>query len=191
MPLLVRKKLVSADCACAGALTAAEMAAMAKHAGKMVRVKLFIKISLLFLWTVCHQPTAARIIPPDQERRTASGTSGSCQRPITRQRKRRRGTNRSALPVTLWRSAGLLDRREFPIRAATAAERPHFGRCERGIAAGNQPAGGALHGYVDQREPHRHAGEIGFAFAPGFGKVALQQLDVGHLVDVVAGLVLE
>ena len=45
-------------------------------------------------------------------------------------------------------------------------------------------------GLVDQREPHRHAGEIGFAFAPGFGEVALQQLDVGHLVDVVAGLVL-
>src|SRR5260370_34214385 len=42
MPLLVRKKLVSADCACAGALATADMAATAKHAGKMIRTKLFI-----------------------------------------------------------------------------------------------------------------------------------------------------
>src|SRR6187200_1673939 len=98
MPLLVRKKPVSADCACADALAATDMAATAKHAGKIIRAKLFIEVSLLFLWTVCHQPTTARIIPvPDQELRTASGTSGSCRRPGTRQRKRRRGTNRSAL----------------------------------------------------------------------------------------------
>jgi hypothetical protein len=44
MPLLVRKKLVSADCACAGALARADMAATAKHAGKMIRAKLFIEV---------------------------------------------------------------------------------------------------------------------------------------------------
>jgi hypothetical protein len=44
MPLLVRKKLVSADCACAGALAVTDMAATARQAGKMARVKLFIEI---------------------------------------------------------------------------------------------------------------------------------------------------
>src|SRR6185369_6327371 len=86
------------------------------------------------------------------------------------QRKRRRGTNRSAFLVTLWRSAGLLDRREFPIGATTAGEGPHFGGFGRRFAARDQTAGGAFQGLVDQREPHRHAGEIGFAFPPGFGK---------------------
>jgi hypothetical protein len=52
MPLLVRKKLVSADCACAGVIAVAEMAATATHAGKMVRAKLFIEVSLLFLWAL-------------------------------------------------------------------------------------------------------------------------------------------
>jgi hypothetical protein len=42
MPLLVRKKLVSADCACAGALARADMAASAKHAGEAILAKLFI-----------------------------------------------------------------------------------------------------------------------------------------------------
>jgi hypothetical protein len=42
MPLLVRKKLVSADCACAGALARADMAASAKHAGETILAKLFI-----------------------------------------------------------------------------------------------------------------------------------------------------
>jgi len=32
------------------------MAAMAKHAGTMVRAKLFIEVSLLFLWTVVINP---------------------------------------------------------------------------------------------------------------------------------------
>src|SRR6185369_11482508 len=44
MLLLVRKKLVSADCACAGALARADMAATAKHAGKMIRARLFIEV---------------------------------------------------------------------------------------------------------------------------------------------------
>src|SRR4030095_16685697 len=44
MLLLVRKKLVSADCACAGALARADMAATARHAGKMIRTKLFIEV---------------------------------------------------------------------------------------------------------------------------------------------------
>jgi hypothetical protein len=42
MPLLVRKKLVSADCAYAGALARADMAASAKNAGEMNLVKLFM-----------------------------------------------------------------------------------------------------------------------------------------------------
>ena len=45
MPLLVRKKLVSADCACAGALANADMAASAKHAGEIILAKLFIEVS--------------------------------------------------------------------------------------------------------------------------------------------------
>ena len=58
------------------------------------------------------------------------------------------------------------------------------------LAAGDQTVGAALERLVDQREPHRHAGVVGLALAPGFREVALQQLDVGDLVDVVAGLVL-
>src|SRR4029079_13843996 len=42
MPLLVRKKLVSADWACAGALARADMAASAKHTVEMILVKRFI-----------------------------------------------------------------------------------------------------------------------------------------------------
>src|SRR5262245_62096651 len=50
MPLLVRKKLVSADCACTGALARAEMAARAKHAGEMILAKLFIEnLPVVFL----------------------------------------------------------------------------------------------------------------------------------------------
>src|SRR4051794_11773222 len=52
MPLLVRKKLVSADCACAGALATADIAATAKHAGKMILTKLFIEILPVVFWFV-------------------------------------------------------------------------------------------------------------------------------------------
>src|SRR5216684_8378063 len=99
---------------------------------------------------------------------------------------------RTAAPVSssLCRRSGLLDRREFPACAARPHEGPHFRCFRRRFAARDQPAGGALDGLVDQREPHRYAGIVGIALAPGFREVALQQLDVGDFVNVVAGLVL-
>jgi methyl coenzyme M reductase alpha subunit len=63
MPLLVRKKLVSADCACAGALAIADMAATAKHAGRMIRTKLFIEVLPVVFLVRCHQHAEAAIIP--------------------------------------------------------------------------------------------------------------------------------
>jgi hypothetical protein len=61
------------------------MAATAKHAGKMIRAKLFIEVlPVCFLWIVCHQPAVASIIPvQDEEHRAAFGTSGSCRRQVT------------------------------------------------------------------------------------------------------------
>src|SRR5438128_1709484 len=162
MPLLVRKKLVSADCACAGALARVDMAASAKHAGETILAKLFIWFLPAVFWFVGIN-TSRRPLFRRQMKRAFW------------QRKRRRGTNRSAFLVTLWRSAGLLDRREFPIGAAPPGEGPYFGGFDRRFAAGDQTAGGALQGLVDQREPHRHAGEIGFAFTPGFREGDLQQ----------------
>src|SRR6195256_7093734 len=91
---------------------------------------------------------------------------------------------------SLCRRSGLLDRREFPVGPARPHEGPHLRHLGRLFAARDQPAGGALDGLVDQREPHRHAGVVGIALAPRLREVALQQLDVGNLVDVVAGLVL-
>src|SRR5882757_103584 len=73
------------------------------------------------------------------------------------------------------RRSGLLDRREFPVRPAWPHEGPYFGRLGGLLAAFDQTAGGALDGLVDQREPHRHTGVVGIAFAPGFREVALQQ----------------
>src|SRR5438128_8338830 len=52
MPLLVRKKLVSADCACAGALARVDMAASAKHAGETILAKLFIWFLPAVFWFV-------------------------------------------------------------------------------------------------------------------------------------------
>src|ERR1700733_6578604 len=68
-------------------------------------------------------------------------------------------------------SSGLLDRRELPIRSPRANEGPHLSRLGRLIAALDQPSAGAIEGLVDQREPHRHAGIIGVALAPGFREV--------------------
>jgi hypothetical protein len=57
MPLLVRKKLVSADCAWADVIAVAEMAATATHAGKMIRAKLFIEVSLIVFVGVVINPS--------------------------------------------------------------------------------------------------------------------------------------
>src|SRR4030095_14323092 len=111
--LLVRKKLVSADCPCAGALARADMAATAKHAGKMIRTKLFIEVLPVVFGSLSSTHRGGHY-------------SGAVKREAKQaipQRKRRCGTNRSAFFVTLRRSAGLLDRREFPIGATTAGRR--------------------------------------------------------------------
>src|SRR5438552_2939248 len=92
MPLLVRKKLVSADCACAGALAIADIAATAKHAGKMIRTKLFIEILPVVFWFVVintsRQPlfrcrkTRSKADHPAKEKGAAERTaapSSSCR----------------------------------------------------------------------------------------------------------------
>src|SRR5229473_8294988 len=94
-------------------------------------------------------------------------------------RKRRRGIKpRRLVSSSPCRRSGLLDRREFPACAPRPHEGPHFSRLRRRFAAPDQPAGGALDGLVDQREPHRYAGIVGIALAPRFREIALQELDV-------------
>src|SRR5260370_26181762 len=86
MPLLVRKKLVSADCACAGALARADMAASAKHAGEMILAKLFIWFLPVVFWFVGINTSRRPLFRCEMKR-------------AFWQRKRRRGTNRSAFIV--------------------------------------------------------------------------------------------
>src|ERR1700686_4772139 len=83
MPLLVRKKLVSADCACASGAARTDIAASAKHADEM-SLKPFIEILPIVFLVRRHQPTATAIIPAHRRRKEE------------RKSKRRRGMNRSA-----------------------------------------------------------------------------------------------
>src|SRR5438132_6579297 len=83
MPLLVRKKLVSADCACAGALARADMAASAKHAGEMILAKRFIWFLPVVFWFVGINTSRRPLFQREMKR-------------AFRQRKRRRGTSRGA-----------------------------------------------------------------------------------------------
>src|SRR5882757_341646 len=86
-------------------------------------------------------------------------------------------------------SVGLLDRRDFPIAAARTQEGPDLGDLDRLLRALDDLAARTVERLVDQRKPHRDAGEICLAFAPGFREVALQQLGCRHLVDAVASAV--
>jgi hypothetical protein len=56
MPLLVTKKLVAADCACAGAHANADIAASAKHAGEIILVKRFIEVLPVVVWFIVINP---------------------------------------------------------------------------------------------------------------------------------------
>lgn len=69
-------------------------------------------------------------------------------------------------------------------------ERPDLGDFTRLLATGDERAAVAVQRLVGEREAQRHRGVVGLAFAPGFGEVALQELDVGHLVDDVPRTVL-
>ena len=108
--------------------------------------------------------------------------------PRQRTTKRRRGRpRRLSIMIVLVAISWSAGSPRVPSRRRDGRAKVHTSVASIGrLAAGDQPVGAALQGLVDQREPHRHAGVVGLAFAPGFGEVALQQLDVGHLVDVVA-----
>src|SRR6186997_2599466 len=64
MPLLVRKKLVSADCACTGALARAAMAASAKHAGEIILAKLIIESLPVVFGSFVMNPSRRALFPP-------------------------------------------------------------------------------------------------------------------------------
>src|SRR5882757_11465431 len=107
-------------------------------------------------------------------------TQSSCPRHMCSACKEKGAAERTAAPSSSSSgnpSVGLLDRREFPVAAASTREGPDFGGLDRRVAAGDQTAGAALQRLVDQREAHRDARIVGLAFAPGFREVALQQLD--------------
>src|SRR3954471_8021508 len=67
MPLLVRQKLVSADCACAGALARADTAASAKHAGETILAKLFIWFLPVFFWFVVFNTSSRPLFRRENE----------------------------------------------------------------------------------------------------------------------------
>src|ERR1700737_3703244 len=189
MPVLVTKKLMSADCAWAGwaARTANAAAAGMKHTREMILARAGIVSS------ACHWSTGS-LMSQLGLNSTRPGRSYSRRRDPEKTRCRKEKAPRNpprrleSLPYP--RRSGLLDRRELPIGTPPPHEGPYLRRLGRRFAARDQPAGGAVEGLVDEREPHRDAGVVGIALAPGFREVTLQELDAGNLVDGVAGLVL-
>src|SRR5215468_11005571 len=173
-PLLVRKKLVPADCADAGGAATTASAKQAAEASLTNARMEFLPIVLVTLQP--DQPGANAIIPFHNAK-------------ATRTKQKRRGKPRRFASVLIRRSAGLLDRGKFPVPAAMADEGPDLGDLGRLIAAGDHLAVVAIESLVDQREAHRDRRIIGIALAPGFRKVALQQLDARDLVDGVTRLV--
>src|SRR5664279_4769683 len=149
MPTEVRKKVVSADCACAAgaARTANADTARPKQAHDMILVRAGIDSSNCF-----YADDALPDINTSQNtlfRRLDGEISGSS----AVHEKRRRGSNRGALVSSSLRGpSGLLDRRQLPARAARPQEGPHFRGFARLLAALDQPAAGAVDGLVDHRE---------------------------------------
>src|SRR5580700_5227376 len=183
MPLEVTKKVVLADCAWAGCAAINETARH-KHAGEIILMKMdidflritfcrsFLRIAKLLLidrpaekraWSDIN-PTGATLF----RFRNAAMKGRKTKKQRTRNEKAPRNQPQRLVPLGGARRSGLLDRREFPTGAARPQEGPHLRHLGRRFAARDQLAGGAVDGLVDQREPHRHAGEIGIALAPGF-----------------------
>src|SRR5436190_7042290 len=136
-PLLVRKKLVPADCAKAGG---AAMTASARQAGEISLTKVRIRFLPIVLVMLQPDQPAARVNIPVSHRK-GDGP-----------KQKRRGFAAALRIVFVVRSVGLLDRREFPVAAAMAGEGPHFRGLGRLIAAGNHLIAVAVKSLVDQRE---------------------------------------
>src|ERR1043166_2587735 len=84
--------------------------------------------------------------------------------------------------------SGLLNRRQQPLTTTRAAEGPELGRFRRLLL--DDAAGCPADHLVVERIAHRDGGVLVVALAPGFRQIALQQLDVGDLVDDAAAGVL-
>src|SRR5215212_8604857 len=85
-----------------------------------------------------------------------------------------RNEPRRLASLSLRRRSGLLDRREFPIRAARPDECPYFRGFRRRVVAFDHLPIGTVEVLVDQRIAQCDAGIVGVAFTPGFREVALQ-----------------
>src|SRR4029077_13185891 len=89
---------------------------------------------------------------------------------------------RAARRISAWWLSRLLNRREDPLPAGGADERPDLGRGDVLEQAAVDDPPGRIARDVDHREAHRHGGVFAAALAPGLRQVALQQLHVGDLV---------
>src|SRR5262249_10322878 len=148
-PLLVRKKVVPADCADAGP-AAASADKTATHAATLFTGKF-----------ICSSTCSA---VSDFERSNSLNPRRQRFIPAPAGANEKGAAELSATPFFLSRqrrSVGLLDRREHPVAAARPHEGPDLRRLGGLLAAADQAAGVDVDITVDHREAHRDAGVLG------------------------------
>src|SRR5690606_510601 len=78
---------------------------------------------------------------------------------------------------------GALDGGYLPVAAVTPQEGPGFHRFRKPVGiAGDECAGGPVAHHIDAFVTHGDGGVFVVAFAPGFGDVTLDEVDVAHFV---------